>query len=152
MLLIETIHPSNIIDNVNGLGAVPNNQSVDYFGFSVQMKPSVFRKLAAPLERDRATSVEGLVEQLKAGRKMGAPFLIMSFDPDEPTIPARVMSHEGRNRMYAVEELFGDVPIEVHLFFQHEVRRRHLTDEHIEFMRNRLIPEKQERPVQGPFW
>ena len=42
-----------IIDNRNGAGATPNNEEIDYLGFRILMKPSVFLKLDATLQNGR---------------------------------------------------------------------------------------------------
>jgi hypothetical protein len=36
------------INNRSGIGSVPYNQEVDYFGLRVAMRPSTFLKLALP--------------------------------------------------------------------------------------------------------
>jgi hypothetical protein len=152
MLLVEAITPTSIINNVNGLGAVPKNQDVSYFGFAVQMKPSVFGKLAAPLNERNATSAAGLAELLQQGRTIGSPFLIVDYDPESTNPIGKVQSHEGRNRMIAINKLLGDVPVEVHIFLGLGLRRRHITDKDIANMRNLLIAENQTTPTKGPFW
>lgn len=55
------------IDNLKGLGNVPNNDNIDYLGLRVQMKPSVFLKLAAHLPRDQATSVDHIKAHIQQG-------------------------------------------------------------------------------------
>lgn len=124
------------IDNRHGAGAVPDNLNVDYLGLNVQMKPSMFLKLAAHLSNPQ--SAAELADYIKQGGAIGAPFLSIElpeewFDntPDYNK-PARISGHEGRNRMIAVQKVEGDNPVEVHLFFRGGLRRRHLTPEIIE--------------------
>jgi len=147
---------SNIIDNENGLGNVPMNSNVDYRGLRVMMKPSVFLSLAADLKREYATSVDYIKDHLESGGKIASPFLDIVIDYDwlrnDFSKPARVRSHEGRNRMYAVQELFGDIPIETHLFFAGEIRGHDATPKWIQEINRILIPEKSKNPVRGPFF
>lgn len=124
------------IDNKEGWGAVPNNQDVDYFGLRVLMRPNMFLRLARPLEGD-PPSRDNIAQHIKAGGAIGAPFLDIDIPESwfegrfEEGYP-RVKSHEGRNRMMAIQDVEGDDPVEVHLFFRGGLRRRHLTDEIIQ--------------------
>ena len=61
------------IDNKDGWGSVPWNQEVDYRGMRVKMKPSVFEKLA--LSRGGEPAVDKVVQHIKNGGSIGAPFL-----------------------------------------------------------------------------
>lgn len=143
MRLKELLAEVNI-DNESGAGSVPFNQNVDYMGLRVKMRPSVFLKLASPL--DHEISVDSLVDYIKSGGAIGAPFLQIIIPPEweegDFSKDARVRGHEGRNRMMAVQKVEGDDPIEVHLFFAAGVRRRHLTDEMIAKLNKYIIPEE----------
>jgi len=145
-----------IIDNKKGAGAVPYNQEVDYRGLRVQMSPSIFMNLAAPLDRSEALSVDGLINHIKNNGSIGSPFLDISvpaeWEDGDFTLPAAVKSHEGRNRMYAIQETEGDSPIEVHLFFRNDIRKRHITNEWIKNLNKWLIPERKTTPIKGPFF
>lgn len=68
------------------------------------------------------------------------------------TFPARVKSHEGRHRVAIILELDGDDPIEVHLLFHNDLRRRHITPEVVKALNQRLIPEGSNVPIEGPFF
>ena len=142
------------IDNRNGAGAVPFNQEIDYFGLRTLMTPGTFLALAARLSTP--TSKEGLVNHIKAGGAIGAPFLKIKYPPEwedgDFSQPAQVTGHEGRNRVLAVQEVEGDVSVEVHIFFDGGVRRRDLTDEIITQLNTSLIPEKSSSLLQGPFF
>ena len=139
------------LDNERGLGRVPDNGNVDYMGFRTMMKPSVFLKLAKPLpEGYKSKDYPELVQKIKSGEGIGSPFLNIEIPngwEDEPadfTRPTKVTGHEGRHRMYAILELEGDVPVEVHLwgrFEEHELRRRHITDEMFDELEKGLISE-----------
>ena len=137
------------IDNKNGWGAVPNNQEIDYRGLRVKMKPSVFINLAA--SRNGEPPVPKVVQHIKNGGAIGAPFLSIFVDDDDSQIP-EVRGHEGRSRMAAILEVHGDVPVEVHLFFQGKVNRnRHITPEFIEKIQRYLISEN-DKMVRGPLF
>lgn len=148
MRLCEVV--ADIYDPVNGIGAVPNNQSVDYFGFTVMMKPSMFLQLAKPLNRDHAGSVEHLKSAIQNGQRIGPPFLIINRSED-PVIPSEVKGHEGRNRMYAIQELYGDQPTLVHIFLGGGERARHITIDDINVMNTKLRAEHGQQ-MRGPFW
>ena len=124
------------VDNVEGLGSVPYNSNVDYRGLRVLMKPSVFLSLAAHLAEP--SSVDYIVQHLENGGALGAPFLIVDipekyFDGNFTGLNyAQVTSHEGRNRMLAIQKVEGDEPVEVHIFPKGEVRARDITPDIIE--------------------
>ena len=109
------------IDNVNGIGSVPWNQEIGYMGLNVLMKPSIFLKLARPIKslspNDRKT-VDYLKKELD-NKGIGAPFLQIDI-PQEwkkgiTGEPARIVGHDGRHRMLAIQSAEGDNPVEVHL-------------------------------------
>ena len=138
------------IDNVNGRGSVPNNQNVNYLGKKVMMRPSMFLKLAAPLDRDARDEMKDFIRQ---GGAIGAPFLIIDVPEDLSKDIPHIKGHEGRNRMKAVLDVEGDAPIEVHLFFRGAINRaRHLTDEIVKFLKAGAYQEITGRHVPGPLW
>lgn len=122
--------------NGKGLGATGYNANVDYRGLRVLMKPSTFLSLAAHLPSP--TSVDYIVQHMKNGGALGSPFLIVDipekyFEGDFTDLNyAKVVGHEGRNRMLAIQKLEGDDPVEVHIFGYGEVRARDFTPEIIE--------------------
>ena len=137
------------IDNKDGWGSVPWNQEVDYRGMRVKMKPSVFEKLA--LSRGGEPAVDKVVQHIKNGGSIGAPFLNIRVDDDDSQIP-EVVGQEGRSRMLAIHEVHGDVPVEVHLFFQGKVNRaRHITPEFKEKIQRYLISQN-DVMVRGPLF
>ena len=110
------------INNRSGIGSVPYNQEVDYFGLRVAMRPSTFLKLSLPLPdtpQDRE-SIE-YVKQHKDTEGIGAPFLNIdipgAWEEGNLSKPARVVGHDGRHRMAAILQSEGDDPVETHLFF-----------------------------------
>lgn len=152
--------PEVKIDNRNGWGAVPKNADVDYFGFVVKMKPSMFLALASKMgehERD-ATAI---TQHLEQGGAIGAPFLEINVpdewrDSGDMSAPAKVVGHDGRHRMLAIQATEGNAPVEVHIFLYSrysEWRSRHITPEIIQALNTQLIPQDLATIVkQGPFF
>jgi predicted chitinase/GNAT superfamily N-acetyltransferase len=140
------------IDNREGAGAVPYNADVDYFGLRVQMRPSTFLKLAAPLGGAHSEKLEQYIAQ---GGAIGAPFLMVDipegWEAGDFSQWAEVTGHEGRNRVSAVRKLEGDEPIEMHIFPRY-LRRRHLTPQWIAALNQGLIGEGTGRRVSGPLF
>lgn len=134
------------IDNKHGIGAVPNNNEVDYLGLRVIMKPSVFLSLAAGGVSDGDVGPSHHVRQhMEHGEAIGAPFLVIKI-PNEWIInnnfsqPAVIKSHDGRHRMITARQLDGDVPIETHLFFG-SLRHRDITPEIADKLNKGLLPQ-----------
>ncbi len=145
---------TDVIDNYKGAGAVPNNQDVDYFGMRVRVRPSMFLKLALPLDRDDER-IERLKEYLQNGGKIGSPFFEIAL-PDSwlegnfEGLP-KIKSHEGRHRMIAIMELWGDDPVETHLFFRGGLRARNLTPDIQRALNEEIISERG-HAVMGPWF
>lgn len=144
------------IDNKQGIGEVPDNNNVDYLGLRVLMRPSVFLGLASTLYREQASSVDYIKQQLAQGRGIASPWLVIdipqAWEQNTLDAPARVVSHEGRNRMYAAMETDGDLPLEVHLFFSGGIRRRHIKPGWIDQLNQQLIAQGRTKPTTGPFF
>jgi hypothetical protein len=141
------------VDNKDGLGAVPYNQDIDYFGLRVMMKPSTFLKLALPL--DKPTSVDHIVKHLQDGGSLGAPFIDIKipeeWDDNNFDSYAKVTGHEGRNRMMAIQKVEGDDPVEVHLFPKH-YRNRDMTPEFIKNLNKGLTNQQGSVIIRGPLF
>lgn len=122
--------------NGKGLGTTGYNSNVNYRGLRVLMKPSTFLSLATHLPEP--TSVDYIVQHMEKGGALGSPFLIVDipeeyFKGDFTGLNySKVVGHEGRNRMLAIQKLEGDDPVEVHIFGYGEIRARHMTPEIIE--------------------
>lgn len=122
------------IDNIHGIGNTPNGHpsEVSYRGLVVAMKPSVFLALADKLDESDNSRMEQL---LKDGKAIASPFLKLKV-PDEWfegdfSKPAKVLDHDGRHRMKAIKTLYGDKPVEVHLFptgENRQFRRKNIGD------------------------
>ena len=146
------------IDNVNGLGVTPNNMEIDYFGVKVKMTPSMYLKLAAPLEHEK--SVDFFREKVKNNEGISSPTLYITVpdnwkkeefsDDDDPY----VSGHEGRNRMTAIIREEGDDPIEVHIFFSGRVewRNRHITKRIIDELNKGIRKENSKDKIKGPIF
>jgi hypothetical protein len=144
------------IDNADGLGSVPYNQSVDYHGLQVTMRPSVFLRLALPLDAHKPDELKTItyIQQHLDEPGIGAPFLTIeipeSWGSGDFTEKAKVIGHDGRHRMYAIMSVQGDDPVEVHIFPIY-LRRRNLTDKFIEQLRNGMIGQTGDN-VRGPIF
>lgn len=141
-------------DNREGLGAVPYNADVDYFGMRVLMKPSTFLKLALPL--DKPTSVDHIAKHLEQGGALGSPFLQIdipqSWEEGDFDRPAKVVGHEGRNRMMAIQKVEGDDPVEVHFFPTGGLRARHLTPNIVKALEQGLMNQAKTAYIPGPLF
>ncbi len=144
------------IDNKNGLGQVPMNDNVDYLGLKVAMRPSTFLNLALPLPETQRQSVAHITQNLEQGGSIGAPFLNIRYpeewENNDFTTPAKVVGHEGRNRMLAIQKLEGDEPVEVHLFFGGGTRSRHLTQRIRKELVMGLTNQSGTRYITGPLF
>ncbi|AVH85313.1 hypothetical protein RsoM2USA_385 [Ralstonia phage RsoM2USA] len=140
-------------DNRKGWGAVPYNADVNYFGLEFVMKAKKFLEVVAHLSREDATSVEAIKQHLIDGGTIGTPFLdVMLDDRDGPLDVPVVVGHEGRNRVYAIMELYGDdVEILVHVFPASGMRRREITSEMIENLMRGVYAERSKIYVRNPF-
>jgi hypothetical protein len=96
------------INNATGIGAVPHNADVDYHGLRVTMRPSMFLRLALPLDRndsEERKAIEYCKSQLD-DPGIGAPFLTINapeaWESDDFSLEAKVRDHDGRHRCYAI--------------------------------------------------
>ena len=155
MKLFEIVNVVNI-NNVNGAGAVPLNQEVDYFGIRVMMKPSTFLKLATPLSREYAKSVDGLKQHMQQGGSVASPWFNVeipkTWHQNDLSLSAQVEGHEGRNRMMAIQEMYGDVPVEVHLFFRGGLRARDIKPDYIQKLNSGMYAEQTDNLILGPLF
>jgi len=144
------------INNRQGLGAVPHNADVNYFGLQVVMRPSMFLKLSLPLDKnspDEQETIQHLRKHIN-DPGFGAPFLTVvvpeAWESDDFSLEARVRDHDGRHRMYAILDEQGDQPVETHVFLPH-FRRRDITDGIIENLRNGILSQNGQY-VSGPIF
>jgi len=145
------------IDNDKGLGAVPKNKDVDYFGLDVKMRPSTFLKLALPLSMtDKDRQVIADISKRMDDPGFGAPFLEIdipdAWESGDVSEPATITGHDGRHRMHAIMAQQGDEPVEVHLF-PLGLRRRHFEANPQWIQRlNKNIVSQRRMPVSGPLF
>ena len=100
-------------------------RQINHFGITCLMRPSVFLKLAFPLQPNQGKeTVAYLVDQLRQGKQLGNPHLdvIVPNDDRHGNGVWQVKEHEGRHRMMAILEVHGDIPVEVQLFFKYGYR------------------------------
>lgn len=97
-----------------GTGGVPNQKSIDYFGFTKEMTPKDFLSLAAPIHDYDQETVNYFIQKYKAGEPVGNPFLTAEYDEETNTL--QIKSHEGRHRMRALLEVAPDETVPVHIF------------------------------------
>lgn len=137
----------------DGWGSTPKNRDIDYFGLQVKMRPSVFLKLAYPLTK--GTTNPSVATYMQRGGKIGYPSLNIR-EPDDwregdYSKFAKVVDHEGRNRMTNWIKLHGDDPVIVHLFLETANRRRYITREIIERLSEGLINQQGTTLIPRPF-
>lgn len=112
----STFNVANVsFDNNDGMGATPMGGNVIYRGAVAWIRPSIFRRLAA--DADRSDTAKQLQAEMKAGKAIAAPFLIIDVlgEPDAPE-NVIVKSHEGRARADAFAAINGDIhmPVQLH--------------------------------------
>jgi len=144
-----------VIDNTRGAGATPDNENVKYLGLQVLMRPSVFLKLAWPLDIKNQERFDSLKDYIAGGGAIGAPYLRINipeaWQTGDTTETARIRTHEGRHRMTAIKEIEGDYPIEIHLFLSGGLRARHITLTWIKALNTKLYSEDGHLRT-GPFF
>lgn len=149
-MLIETSDPQGTMiigpvnyDQINGMGNVGDNANINYLGFAVLMTPKKFLKLASPRNfSEESSGLEGIKKALQENKPIGSPFLSVIFDEknEKPKSP-KIRQHEGRTRMQAIFELYGDIEILVHIFPYGGMRARHITQEMIKGFQNEAISQ-----------
>jgi hypothetical protein len=135
-----------------GWGQTPQGTDVDYFGLQVKMRPSTFLKLSLPLG---ASETNPKVEKhMQGGGKIAYPFLDIKdpieWEEGDFSQAAKVMDHEGRNRMTQWIKMKGDEPIQVNLFLRGANRRRYITDDMIAAL-SRGIVSQTGQLIRNPF-
>jgi hypothetical protein len=144
------------INNASGVGAVPYNAEIDYHGLQVAMRPSMFLKLALPLDAkdpEERKAIDYCKSEMNE-KGFGAPFLTISvpeaWEQGDFSLEAKVKGHDGRHRCYAILEKEGDDPIEVHIIIPY-FKRRDITPEIIENLRNGILNQNG-RFTAGPLF
>lgn len=115
-------------DQKNGIGAVPHNQDIQYFGFKCWMAPDMFLRLAKKIYIDpQDTRFLSLQNLIKHGKPIGSPFLQCEWDIAKKVWT--VWDHEGRHRVEAIKNLWPNESIEVHIFPGSGIRARDINPE-----------------------
>lgn len=115
-------------DSRDGLGAVPDNQNIEYKGFVTYMKAKDFISLNPA--RTEMRSVDHIKEVIKRGEPIGPPIMTVELQEGSSGTSWVVIGHEGRGRAIAISQLHPEARIPVQLFPRHperELRARHLT-------------------------
>lgn len=137
-------------DQHKGMGQVPYNTNIGYFGFAVLMTPSQFSKLAAPRDFDNS-NIDVIKTGIKDGQSIGSPFLSVFMDEGDDESVAKVTAHEGRTRMKAIHELWGDIPVLVHIIPTGGLRARDITVEMVSRFRMNAFPQQRfGKAITGP--
>jgi hypothetical protein len=114
-----------VFDSAKGYGQVSNNQEVNYLGFRLYLTPSEFKNLV-PKGVSGPKTKDFITGKLRAGEKIGQPFFEAKWDEESKNWT--VFDHEGRSRSDAFQELFGEQPMEVHIF-PRNLRARNISPE-----------------------
>jgi len=144
------------MDGRQGLGAVPLNAEVDYFGIRVAVKPLTWLQMAHELRSSPADadSVDYLVAHIQKGGAVAQPWFNIdipdAWEDGDLTAPARIVGHEGRHRMQAIHQAEGDDAVEVHLFFP-GLRARHITPEWVKRLNASIVDERRQLK-SGPWF
>lgn len=144
--------PEVRIDNQSGWGEVPDNRNVDYLGLRAKVKPSTFLRLSHALHDEVSPDI---LAHITSGGAIAAPFLDIRLPgawlDGDLSEDAKVMGHEGRNRMTAVLRAEGDDLVETHLFFRGGIRNRDLTPEIIKRLDQSIIGQRGD-VIRGPWF
>lgn len=125
-------------DNHKGFGHTPNNKEVDYLGWTMEMTPHDFIESVTPA--DRSEDGKKFIGFIKERATMGAPTLYVrvnevEFGQGEP-LRVLITSHEGRGRMWAIEQVNGpSMKVPVHVIPSGGMRARHLDEAFFEALR-----------------
>ena len=110
-------NPANF-DNEKGIGRSKYHSSKQYDSVEVLMKPSIFLKLAYPLETPIERSYNFISKHIDENLPVAVPFLILiKLENGE----FQVEGHEGRHRTTIIKRKFGDIPSKVLLIFENFV-------------------------------
>jgi hypothetical protein len=78
-----------------GIGGVPKQIDIDYFGFTREMTATEFQRLVPPGTSNPGTK-DALQPKAEAGEAIAPPFLIVDWDEENKMW--NVIDHEGRSR------------------------------------------------------
>lgn len=137
-------------DQRHGLGSVPDVANVEYMGFVVTMRPSVFLDLTPALQ----VASEGIREHIRSGLPVSMGFLDVDIETEADH--CRIRGHEGRHRARAILDLYGDDPIPVAILPAYGARARDVDDAHLLRLAAGAYAERRgsapDRFVDGPLF
>lgn len=109
-------NPANF-DNEKGIGSSKYHWSKEFDSVEVLMKPSIFLKLAYPLEcrNNFPIGFEFIIDHINKDRPIATPYLciIKLGDGD-----FQIEGHEGGHRTIVIKKKYGDIPSKVLLIFE----------------------------------
>lgn len=116
-------HSGVKFDALNGMGGSPDAANVDYRGFTSYMRPKQFLQINPKRDLDERP-IDHILQAIDEGQPIGTPLVYVDRAPDNSW---RVVGHEGRGRMEALNQRHpGSLfPVAVHPYG--EVRARHLS-------------------------
>jgi hypothetical protein len=114
--------------DVNGIGSVPNQVDIDYFGFVVPMLPSEFRKLV-PVGVSSEETKDFIKDKIQVGEAIAPPFIGAEWNEDKKVWVVYPEEHEGRSRTDAAQEVAPNEIIPVSIFPKKGMRARGITEE-----------------------
>ncbi len=121
-----------------GHGATPYIQEIEYFGFSIRMRPSMFLKLTllgkdGQQESFSDEELKWVRTAMKSGSPIAVPFLKFSRNEYNRGPDWRCAGHEGRHRMSVLMREHNDEPIPIAVMIRDggETRARNVTKEAI---------------------
>jgi len=124
-MVIEGLRASKIrFDRKDGIGAVPFQQNINYYGFTKMMTPKYFRSLvpkgvSGKDTFDRLSSIKGEVV-------LAPPFLQARWNDENKVW--QVIDHEGRSRTdFCIANGVDLIPVDI--FPRDGMRSRDITDE-----------------------
>jgi len=137
----EAIGPEGIF-SPDGIGSIPL-QIGNAYGMNRKMKPSEY--LSYVPEVSHSTS-EGIESAMREGKVFANPVLFVAWDGKNKVW--NNTQHEGRNRMLAFQNIYGDIPVDVRLVFDNGLRANNVT---MEMGSAPIMPDaRKEAPVERP--
>lgn len=111
-----------------------------YRGFVGMMYPRDFLLFAHKADRDE--DAKKIAELIQQGYGIGSPFLdLLITKKSNNKIEMEIVGHEGRARCVALNQLQPNVLIPVHFFLMGGMRARHVDDNIIRALNNKIKAE-----------
>lgn len=138
-----------VFDQQRGVGQVPHNVDVLYYGVVVYLKPATFLGLV-PAKQPEPTPqyLASLRQAMLQSGGVGSPFL--DLKPDESGSGAMVVGHEGRGRMLVLQQDQPDFPVPVHIFVRNLRGRDFTNHSQVQALFDPIVPEDGGPPQHIP--